>query len=118
MTSAYASLPARPFCRVYLRYDAANISIVADVEIFQEDFENVVGIEQITFVEIVFWMTAAIADPLQGTDPLGIVQISSFVNFDTTVQWNKATALGIPGVDTGVCKDFLDALPEMICCCT
>jgi hypothetical protein len=40
-------------------------------------------------------MTAAIADPLQGIDPLGIVRIPSFVNFDTLVQGNKA-AIGIP----------------------
>ena len=62
-------------------------------------------------------MTAAIADPLQGSDPLGIVRIPSFVNFDTVIQRNKAV-ISIPNVDARVRKDFLDALSEMICCRT
>jgi hypothetical protein len=63
-------------------------------------------------------MTAAIADPLQGSDSLGVPRIAFFVNFDAIVQWNKAATPGIPNVDTSVCKDFLDVLPEMICCGT
>jgi len=62
-------------------------------------------------------MTAAIADPLQGIDPFGIVRIPLFINFDTGVQRNKAV-ISIPNVDAGVRKDFLDALRQMICCRT
>ena len=52
-------------------------------------------------------MTAEIADPLQGSDPLGILGIPSFVNLNPLVQSNKVV-IGIPNVDTSVRKDFLD----------